>query len=48
MVVTMGGLVPSQRPAPGSGCWRLELPRASEAVSARALGSARLELVSER
>ena len=42
MVVTMGGLAPSQLPALGSGCWCLELPRASEAVSAQAPGSARL------
>ena len=42
MVVTMGGLAPSQLLALGSGCWCLELPRASEAVSAQASGSARL------
>ena len=48
MVVTVGGLAPSQLPAPASGCWCLELPKASQAASARALGSARLGFESER
>lgn len=43
MVVTKGEAWRQvSSPALGSGCWCLELPRASEAVSAQAPGSARL------